>query len=358
VTRIRSFVLADVPRVAELHASVLIATSRLGLEERRDLLRRVFLDSPWHDEALPSLVAEAGDGRIVGFLGVLPRRMACNGRPVRVGVTSQYVVAPGHRGLTGLLLFKRFLAGPQDLSMTDGASHETVRIWKAVGGTDSIPHSIHWTRPLRPLRYALSCVSARIPPAALAAPLGGVLDAIATRLPRSPLRLTTSLRGEALTVDAMLDHADEFVSGTALRAEHDRASLKWLLEMAERKTSAGELRRVLVRDAEQDVVGLYLYYLARGGASEVLQIAGRPSALTAVVEHLFHDAWRAGATAVSGRLQPELFDTLKATHCLFHGRGSPVLLHARRRELLDAVRAGAACLTRLDGEWWMSFQQG
>jgi hypothetical protein len=43
---------------------------------------------------------------------------------------------------------------------------------------------------------------------------------------------------------------------------------------------------------------------------------------------------------------------------LFHGRGSPVLVHSRRRELVDAVRCGDAFLTRLDGEWWMSFHNG
>src|SRR5882724_13259306 len=186
VSLIRPFVLGDIPRVAELHESVLAASSHLSMENRRRYLGKVFLENPWYDDTLPSLVAEEEHGRIVGFLGVLPRRMSWNGRSIKVAIVSQYMVEPGYRGLTGLLLLKTFLAGPQDLSMTDGASHETVRIWKAVGGTDSIPHSIHWTRPLRPLRYALSCVSARIPPAALAAPLGRVLDAIATRLPRSP----------------------------------------------------------------------------------------------------------------------------------------------------------------------------
>jgi hypothetical protein len=70
---------------------------------------------------------------------------------------------------------------------------------------------------------------------------------------------------------------------------------------------------------------------------------------------LFHDAWTHGSTAVSGRLEPRFFDAFKAHHCLFHGYGSPVLIHSRHHALVDAVRAGQAFLTRLDGEWWMSF---
>ena len=156
VSRIRPFVLGDVPRVAELHESILGGSRRLSMENRRRYLGKVFLENPWYDDTLPSLVAEEGHGRIVGFLGVLPRRMSWNGRSIKVAIGSQYMVEPHYRGLTGLLLQKAFLSGPQDLSMTDGASHESVKLWKAVGGTDSPLHSIHWTRPLRPLRDGLA----------------------------------------------------------------------------------------------------------------------------------------------------------------------------------------------------------
>src|SRR5213592_998905 len=80
VSRIRPFVLGDVPRVAELHESILGGSRRLSMENRRRYLGKVFLENPWYDDTLPSLVAEEGHGRIVGFLGVLPRRMSWNGR--------------------------------------------------------------------------------------------------------------------------------------------------------------------------------------------------------------------------------------------------------------------------------------
>ncbi|HEV3215231.1 MAG TPA: hypothetical protein VGZ27_05885 [Vicinamibacterales bacterium] len=356
--RIRPFVLADVSNVAALHASVFAAISHLNMETRRRYLQRVFLENPWYDHTLPSLVGEGENGRIVAFLGVLPRRMSWNGRPVTVAISSQFMVAPDHRGVPGFLLLKAFLAGHQDLSITDGATHESVKIWKAAGGTDSPLHSIHWTRPLRPLQYGLSFVSARASLLRAAGPFCAVVDAIATRMSRSPFRLTTSASGEALTVDLILDYADQFVPRAALRPEYDRASLKWLLEMAGQKASAGNLRQVLVRNADNEVIGWYLYYLTRRGSSEVLQIAGRPDSLGEVLEHLFYHAWREGALAVSGRLDPTFLDALRAKHCLFHGRGSPVLVHSRRRELVDAVRCGDAFLTRLEGEWWMAFQEG
>jgi GNAT acetyltransferase-like protein len=358
MSRIRPFVVADVSKVAELHESIFAGVSHLNLETRRRYLQQVFLENPWCDDSLPSLVGEGENGQIVGFLGVLPRRMSWNGRPITVAIISQFMVAPDHRGVTGFLLLKTFLAGHQDLSMTDGASHESVKIWKATGGTDSPLHSLHWTRPLRPLRYGLSFVTERAPLLRAAAPLCAVADAVATRMRRSPFRLTTSASGEALTVDLILDHADQLVPRAALRPEYDRASLTWLLEMAGQKASSGDLRKVLVRNADHEVIGWYLYYLRRRGSSEVLQIVAGPDKLAEVLEHLYFDAWREGALAVSGRLEPGFLEALRATHCLFHGRGSPLLIHSPHRELVDAVRRGDAFLTRLDGEWWMSFQDG
>jgi hypothetical protein len=362
VSRIRPFVLADVSRVAELHGSIFADTSHLMMETRRRYLQHVFLENPWHDDAMPSLVAEGEKGRIVGFLGVLPRRMSWNGRPITAAITSQFMVAPDQRGVAGFLLQKAVLAGPQDLSITDGASHESVRIWKAAGGTDSPLHSIHWTRPLRPLRWGLSFMNGRAPLLRAAAdPICAVVDAIVTRAPRSPVRLTTPASGEVLTVDHILDHADELLPRVGLRPEYERASVEWLLEAAQ-QASSSDLRKMLVRNAKGEIIGWYLYYLrrrtgacVRRGSSEVLQIVSRPGSLNTVLEHLFYDAWRAGAVDVSGRMEPECFDALRAKHCLFHGRGSPVLIHSHHRELVDAVRSGDAFLTRLDGEWWMSF---
>lgn len=76
-----------------------------------------------------------------------------------------------------------------------------------------------------------------------------------------------------------------------------------------------------------------------------------------VVDHLFYHAWRKGALAVSGRLQADFFEALKAKRCIFHGGGAPLLVYSRQHDLIEAVRAGDAFLTRLDGEWWMPFQR-
>jgi len=357
MSRIRPFAVADLPQIAALHQRLFAEGSHLSLEQRRRYLDQVFLKNPWSDgDASPSLVCETADGRLVGFLGVLRRPMSWNGQPITAAVISQFMVEPQHRGLTGFRLLATFLAGPQELSMTDGASHEAVKLWKAMGGVESPLHSLHWTRPLRPVAYGLAVLGPRLPAPSLVRPVGAVVDAIIARLPQSPVRVTEQGPDEELGVDAFIEHEHHCIPRGGLRPEYDRGSLKWLLEMAEQKGSAGRLRGALVRNADRDVVGWYLHYVRRGGPSEVLQVVGRDQGLGEVLDHLFADAWREGALAVSGRLQPRLFEALRSKHCLFHDRGSPLIVYSRRRELIDAIRAGEGLLTRLDGEWWMPFQ--
>jgi hypothetical protein len=359
VNHVRSLIADDIPALAKLHASVFSENSDLSIAQRQSYLRQVFLEGPWHGTPLSSLVCEDEYDGVVGFLGVIPRPMALGGRSIVVAVGSQFMVAPNHRGL-GIKLLKTFLAGPQHLSLTDGPSSVLLKVWKALGGTESPLHSIHWTRPLRPTRYvwSLAVERAAMPPiASVARPLCSALDSLITRTRRSPFRIPPAPPGDELTVDTLVDSLDEVAPRAGLRPVYERESMTWLLEMAERKTYLGDLHRVSVRNSANEVVGWYLCYLKRGGRCEVLQMAGRHDAVELVLDHLFYHAWRRGALAVSGRLQADFFEALKAKRCIFHGGGAPLLVYSRQHDLIEAVRAGDAFLTRLDGEWWMPFQR-
>lgn len=357
MNHVRSLVADDIPALAELHAAVFSECSDLTMEERQSYLRQVFLESPWHGQRLSSLVSEDEHDGVVGFLGVVPRPMSLSGRSITAAVGSQFMVAPNHRGL-GIKLLKTFLSGPQHLSMTDGPSLVLLKVWKALGGTDSPLHSIHWTRPLRPTQYMCSLAAERAamaPLATVARPLCSALDSLIAGTGRSPFRVSPAPAGDELTVDALLDCFSELAPRAGLRPVYERESVKWLLEMAERKTYLGHLHRVRVRNSANEVVGWYLCYLRRGRRCEVLQMAGRRDAIELVLDHLFYYAWRKGALAVSGRLQADFFDALRAKRCIFHGTGAPLLVYSREHDLIDAVRCGDAFLTRLDGEWWMPF---
>lgn len=360
---VRPFVKADIPQVAELNRKVFgppsqVSPDRAGSYEA--YFEEVFLDGPVRDEALPSLVHAEADEKIVGFLGVVPRRMLLDGQPVRAAIGSHFVVDPASRGLAGLRIIKTFFAGPQDLSLADHANDPVRTLWEGCGGRTALLYSTNWIRPLRPARLALGFLGKRglpSPLALLARPLAWLADCLLTRVPPSPLRLSASrLRPEELDEAALLAALPAFASGRALRFVHDDGALRWILGRARRWEAGGHIHKALLRDAKRQVAGWYVYELAPGGIAEVLQIAAARHTVRDVLDHLFHDAWRRGATALLGRLDPAFMSELSEKYCPFYRRGPWTLIHSRRPELLDALHRGDAFMTRMEGEWGLGFR--
>jgi len=84
-------------------------------------------------------------------------------------------------------------------------------------------------------------------------------------------------------------------------------------------------------------------------------VAARRSAEKTVLRFLFWDAWRNGAWALAGRVEPWLVDALAARTGPSSAAHQWTLLHSPRPEILHAIERGDALLSHLDGEWWLSF---
>jgi len=361
--KVRVFVEDDVPAVAALFARVYPEQRWSSQAACESYFREMLFDNPWRDLELPSWVAEE-DGRISGCYAVLPRRMLLRGRPIRVAVGCQFMVDPDkRRSLTALQLAQACLSGPQDLTLADGASDQVRRGWTGIGGTAPLLYSLHWTRPLRPARCLLSLLEERrvFPPAlTLAArPIGAVVDALATRSrPNRFLREETELAEDGLDPATMLAHLPDLLRGYALQPVYDDRSLAWLLEQTSLKTRHGRLRARAVRDGGRRLIGWYLYYVQKGGVSEVVQIAARDGSFDRVLRRLLADAWRHGAAAVRGRLDPRYVQELSDRHCWFRWGHSWTLVHSRHADIMAAIHQGDAFLSRLEGEWWLRFLGG
>jgi hypothetical protein len=50
----------------------------------------------------------------------------------------------------GALLLRHYLGGPQEVTITDGATVEVREIWERLGGTTALLQSFSWTRFYRP----------------------------------------------------------------------------------------------------------------------------------------------------------------------------------------------------------------
>jgi len=357
--RIRALREDDIPDVVALRQKTFKNSDRASSSELAAYMREMFLAGPWRDDSIPSLVYEDASRRPKGFVGVFPRRMVFDGEPIRVAVFSQLMVDAECHGLAGLALLRELFRGPQDLSLADAANEPARRIAPGTGAKVALFYSIYWTRPLRPWRFALAGVGAATLQRAVRAaarPLIALGDAAAARLRDGTFtQVKPTATAADLPVCAMAEHATPMTRSFRLTGKLDEPVLEFVLHNAARKSAFGALQRVLVRDASGAVIGWYIYYAKKKDIGEVVDVAAAPDKYGDVLDHLFYHAWERGLIAVRGRLTPRELPLLTEKRCVFESGGPWTVVHSRRRDVLDAIERGEARLSRLDGEFWMTF---
>jgi hypothetical protein len=362
MSRVRAFIQEDIPQVAALKWRYLHNGTGSPPPTMESYIRELFFHAPFSEKTLPSLVYENEHGRVVGFMGVLRRRMSSYGKPIEAAVATSLVVDPASRStMAGLKLVDWFLSGKQDLAITDTANHIAQQIWARLGGRTVALYTMHWSRPLRPTLYAVYAAS-RLGKGRLSGalalgckPVCTIVDAIAARLPYSPFRHSPPLIcEEELTAETLVACLRDFPASHSLRPEYDAESARWLMDFMGRMNAYGSLRKVLLRNRENKIIGWYLYGLRRGGVAEVVQIGAGHSSIAEVLDHLSYDAWSHGAIALHGRLDSRLSRESLGKYC-FYFPGNSLLVHSRDPELTRQIQSGSAFLTRLDGEWCLRF---
>ncbi len=339
---VREFRSEDIPEVAQLWMKVFRGRGGPASEALRAYFREIFFESPWQDESLPSLVYEETDKRIIGFLGVLPRIMTFNKQRIKVAVATQLMMDKDARAdHAAARLMRKFLAGKQDLSFSDGASEAAEKLWQGVGGDVAVSDYMVWVRVLRPTQYASLLLSGRsslLPVVRALWPVFRALDAVIVRSPQTLLWCIRILSGNR-----------------ALQPEYELDSLRWLLKRASEKQMLGELRKGVIRNGSGEILGWYLYYIKQGGIGQVLQFGGKPKSIRKVLNHLFCQAWSQGAVGITGKLESRFTKELVKSRCGFTWPGYGTLMHSRNKDILIAIHRGDAFLSRLEGEWWARF---
>lgn len=351
---VRPLAPGDIPAVAHLFARVYPYARWASQADCEAYFQQVFFANPWADPGLPSWVAMEGSSA-VGFIGVMPRPMRLRGMPVQAAVVTQLMVDQEKRcGVVAAQLLRKALAGPQTLTISDGANETSRRMWEALGGLTSTLYSLQWRRLLRPAQSTLRrASSAHGRAAALLATPVAVLADVCNAYYRA-LQRRSELIEEPLDAAGLLEGLRGTVRRVALSPDYDIDSLDWLLAQVRAKRRHGELQAHRLRLQNGTVAGWFLYYL-NGAASKVLQLHAREDAERAVLDHLFNHAWRRGAAAIEGRMEPRLARVLGQRHCLFHTSSVYSLIHSRDAALLSAFAQGDAFFSRLEGEWWLRF---
>lgn len=356
MSRIRPLSSNDLPAVASLYERIHRSGSSTPPRGLADYFARTFLDQPWADPEIPSLVYDDG-GRILGFIGSTVRRLRFDGRPIRMACSGPFFADPDARAKTvGPFLLRSFMHGPQEMTITDAATETVRRIWQRLGGECLHLSCIRWTRLFRPvqcvtdeflLRAGKRHMQSKVRPALR------VVDSFLTRVPRNPFRPgPPEATAEPLTPDLLIEHLPAFASSLRVYPDYDRCFLVWLFRELREVKTMGELYAMLVRDKNGAVLGWYVSLIRSQGLSPVLQIAGAEENVGTVVDHLFAHACTAGAPGLIGRLEPRLLVPLRTRWCMLHNREQFAMIHSRIPDLPAAVRAGRALLTRMEGETW------
>jgi hypothetical protein len=358
---VREFRKEDIPAVADLWLRVFRGREGSASKPLLEYFEEIFFKAPWHDASLPSLLYEDDSHGVVGFLGVIPRRMTFQNQPLKVAVATQLAEDDnGRSAYAAVKLFKRFFSGPQDLSFSDGANEASERLWQASGGEVALLYSLDWTRVLRPAQYARVLLEPRrplVPFVKILPPICLAFDALVLRSRLGSYwqpETADAAPEEEPTDEALLSCVQQFSADRALQPEYDLQGFRWLLKQAAAKKMYGKLRRRIVREPGGSIAGWYLYYVKPGQVSEVLQFGGRPKAIRRVLSDLLADAWKHGAVAVSGEMEPRFAKELGKERCGFAWTGG-VLAQSRRPEILQTIQLGDAFLSRLEGEWWARF---
>jgi hypothetical protein len=359
---VRPLTEADIPQVTDLYWNYMRRRKGSAPAALRSTFRELCFTNPFVDSTFPPLVYEGKDGKIVGFLGTTVRKMSLGGQPIRVAFGGNLVVHPEARStLAASRLLGNFMAGSQDLSLTDSANDISRRIVERLGFRAIPALNIHWARPLRPSHYAVHALCRAINSKLssslklLAKPFCVVTDTLAAKLVPLFRPAKSRLRGGELDLETLLQCQTQFRNGYSLWPEYNIESLQWLLGFMNRMPARGQLRKVVVRDdnqkGDQKILGWYIYYVRPGAVGEVVQIGSAAKSTKAILDHLFYDATEQGVIGLHGVVDSRRMADFSDKNCFFTCRGGWALAHSRKPELLEPFERGEAFLSRLDGEW-------
>src|SRR5262249_31196560 len=98
---VRSFVKDDIPQVVDLFQRILLSEGpsfrKLSPAALPNYFEQIFFNNPWYDEEISSLVYQESNGKIIGFLGVVPRSMEFQDRSIRAAISFHFMVEPENR---------------------------------------------------------------------------------------------------------------------------------------------------------------------------------------------------------------------------------------------------------------------
>ncbi|MGE7370700.1 hypothetical protein ACQKKX_16795 [Neorhizobium sp. NPDC001467] len=354
-TTIRDLERDDIDGVARLFQKTFRGRAKASAS-LNDSLEQSFLRHPWDEPGLRSKVAIDGNGHPCGFIGIVPARLELEGRNVLAAFAGSMMVDdPKANPLVGARLLRAFLAGPQDISLTETANATALNMWQKLGHPLDPAYSLNWLKVLRPVSTGVQLAERTVPALQLARPLGRIADR-AVGWVRRPAPLDQPQGRRPMFHDVTRDDFARALlvlkDAYPLRPRWDAGSLDWFVRQAEQKRSFGYPEWRVADGPDGRPIAAYAYFASAGGIGWVLQAVSLSTQREGLVDDLFAHAHAYGCAALRGAAHPWLVPALMQRRALFVGRAFYVA-HARDKTLLEPVKAGQALISGLAGESWM-----
>ncbi|MEC9244030.1 hypothetical protein T8J41_19465 (plasmid) [Nitratireductor rhodophyticola] len=361
MSQVRPFEHDDAPAVAEMFLRILRReTSADGGAALAVYLDDLFCGPYRCDGEIVSRVHVTEDGRLNGFIGVLPQVMELDGEHLRAAICTTWMV-DGHQAdpFAGARLLKAVLSGPQDLSFSETSNDLSTAMWRRMGAHVLAPYSLEYLRVIRPAAFVTRMAANRFGLLGAFTPLARLADRAAAAgvnglswagfQPRPGK--TDALAETEPDEDALAGAIGELVVHHRLHPRWSDEQLARMLAHARVKARHGTRVQRILRTRGGKLAGLFVYYGDRGGIGRAMQVMAAPGMEGLVLERLLADAHARGLAAIRGRTQPALLDAMLDRKFAFLHASSTVF-HSSRPQLADAATQGRAFLNGLSGESW------
>lgn len=319
-----------------------------------------FLDGPFADPEIASLVYVSGEGKLEGFVGIVVQPMVFRNRTIRAAILGTLMVQGHERApMIGPRLLRRAISGPQDLTLSETAGEASLAMWRQLRGTVLDRHSYDYFRVLRPVSFALAMMAGRVPALLYAAPITRLLDRLAPR-GGSQLRWTGlpgdfrphgGVHARAVSTSDFAALIEALLSADAVRPIWPEGCLSALIAEAMDKPEYGAPHLCAVVTRTGDPIGAFLLYHAPNALARVLDVLHAPGQAGPVFDAMLCYARDLGACGIRGRITPSLFDALVSRKTPLAHAGASVI-HGKDTALVAAFVEGRAHFNGLVGESW------
>jgi hypothetical protein len=350
---VRAFEADDAPAVARLFLRVFRSVDHAPPEDLVRFFRSVFVAALKPGQPSASRVFVEADGRLTGFVGVLPDRFLIDGRQVDVAVVGSLMVeSPDRNPLAGARLVRAVAGGGQSLTLSETANPISQRLWEKMGA-EAIPgYSLEFLRVIRPAGFAVEVLRRKVKAARFLHPIARLADRLAARLVADGVGPDTHHTDREVALGEAADLLLLLTADRRMRPDWDRAEVLRRLEEAAPKDLLGTFVHRALFDRREIPVGLYLYHVRHQGIAQVLNLVARPGHEAELVARLIDDATARGAVAIKGRAEPAVTNAFGARNTVFVHRAS-LIVHGRDRSLFEPLRSGDALATGLAAEIWI-----